>query len=66
MMGNDFVYLDYNATTPADQRVVDAMLPYFNQIYANSGSSHLLGLAVKESVEQSTEQIAKLISANTK
>ena len=66
MMGNDFVYLDYNATTPADQRVVDAMLPYFNQIYANSGSSHLFGLTIKEAVEQSTEQIAKLISANPK
>lgn len=60
---NDFIYLDYNATTPVDQRVVDAMLPYFNSLYANSGSSHLLGLTVKEAIDEAGEQIAELISA---
>lgn len=63
---NNFVYLDYNATTPVDQRVVDAMLPYFNSIYANSGSSHLFGLTVKEAIDEAGEQIAELISANSK
>lgn len=62
----DFVYLDYNATTPVDQRVVDAMLPYFNSLYANSGSSHLFGLTVKEAIDEAGEQIAELISANPK
>lgn len=60
---NAFIYLDYNATTPVDQRVVDAMLPYFNSLYANSGSSHLFGLTVKEAIDEAGEQIAELISA---
>ncbi|WP_156308915.1 cysteine desulfurase family protein [Sphingobacterium endophyticum] len=66
MVKNDFIYLDYNATTPVEQRVVDAMLPYFNDLYANSGSSHLFGLTVKEAIEEAEEQIAELISANPK
>jgi cysteine desulfurase len=62
----DFIYLDYNATTPVDPRIVDVMLPYFTSLYANSGSSHLFGLTVKEAVEGAAEQIAKLISASPK
>jgi len=63
---NDFIYLDYNATTPVHQLVVDAMLPYFNSLYANSGSSHLFGLTVKEAIDEAGEKIAELISANPK
>lgn len=66
MMDNDFVYLDYNATTPVDQRVLDTMLPYFNQLYANSGSSHLFGLTVREAVENATEEVAELIGADSR
>jgi len=33
MIDNDFIYLDYNATTPVDQRVVNVMLPYFNNLF---------------------------------
>lgn len=66
LMDNDFVYLDYNATTPVDKRVVDAMLPYFNQLYANSGSSHLFGLTVREAVENAAEEVAELIGADSK
>lgn len=62
----DFVYLDYNSTTPVDQRVIDTMLPYFNYIYANSGSSHLFGLTVKEAIDEAAEHISNLISANPK
>ena len=62
----DFVYLDHNATTPVDQRIVDAMLPYFNSLYANSGSSHLFGLTVKEAIDKAGEKISELISANPK
>jgi len=61
-----FIYLDYNATTPVDPRVLEVMIPYFSELYANSGSSHLFGLSIKEAVEQSTEQIAKLISSHPK
>ncbi|MEC3874363.1 cysteine desulfurase family protein [Chryseobacterium salviniae] len=66
MMDNDFIYLDYNATTPVDSRVLDAILPYFNQFYANSGSSHLFGLTVKEAVENAAEEVAELIGADSK
>ncbi|RRQ46075.1 cysteine desulfurase family protein [Chryseobacterium sp. SC28] len=62
---NEFVYLDYNATTPVDERVVQAMLPYFQKFYANPGSAHLFGLAVKESLEQATAIMADYISAKS-
>ncbi|SEM28341.1 cysteine desulfurase [Chryseobacterium taichungense] len=65
-MDNDFVYLDYNATTPVDPRILDEMLPFFNQLYANSGSAHLFGLTVKESVENAAEEVAELIGAHPK
>ncbi|SEH47686.1 cysteine desulfurase family protein [Chryseobacterium culicis] len=65
-MENDFVYLDFNATTPVDPRVIDEMSPYFNNFYANSGSSHLFGIAINESVENARKQIADLITANIK
>ncbi|MBV6881631.1 aminotransferase class V-fold PLP-dependent enzyme [Epilithonimonas ginsengisoli] len=63
---NDFIYLDYNATTPVDQRVVDTMLPFFNSLYANAGSSHLFGLTVKEAIDEAGEKIAELITADPK
>ena len=63
---NDFIYLDYNATTPVDQRVVDKMLPFFNSLYANAGSSHLFGLTVKEAIDEAGEKIAELITADPK
>lgn len=55
------IYLDNNATTQMDDRVLAAMLPYFSQHYANAGSTHLFGLGVKESLEVATEQMAQLI-----
>lgn len=66
MMDTDLIYLDYNATTPVDQRVMDEMLPYFNILYGNAGSAHLFGLTIQEKVEQATEKLARLISAKPK
>ncbi|MFV8343514.1 cysteine desulfurase family protein [Flavobacterium sp. XS2P39] len=57
------IYLDNNATTRLDQRVLDAMLPYYTDYYANASSSHLAGLAVNEAVEHATWQTACLIGA---
>lgn len=61
------VYLDNNATTPCDQRVVDAMLPYFTQNYGNAASrSHPFGWTAEEAVDYAREQVAKLVNADPK
>lgn len=57
------IYLDNNATTPLDERVLDAMLPYFTHSYANASSGHLAGLTVNEAVENAAWQVANLIGA---
>lgn len=58
------VYLDHNATTPCDPRVVEAMLPYFTNIFGNPASrSHQFGWQAKEAVDLAREQVAKLINA---
>jgi cysteine desulfurase len=61
------VYLDHNATTPCDQRVVEAMLPYFTSRFGNAASrTHLFGWQAEEAVDLAREQIAKLIGSETK
>lgn len=58
------IYLDYNATTPVDPRVLSAMLPYFTEIYGNAASNdHLFGLEAKHATDKAREQIAQLINA---
>ena len=42
------IYLDHSATTPVDPRVVEAMAPYWNEVFGNSESSHALGHANDE------------------
>lgn len=54
------IYLDHNATTPVDRRVLDKMLPYFCESYGNASSiDHLHGLRAKEAVNSARELIAK-------
>lgn len=60
------VYLDNNATTRVDERVLQAMLPYFTDDYANANSSHLFGLTQNEDVAAAREQVADLIGAEPK
>lgn len=60
-MKKETIYLDNNATTRVDDRVISAMLPYFTQVYANAGSSHLAGLTVKEAVELAYLQVADVL-----
>ncbi|MCL6493861.1 MAG: cysteine desulfurase [Ignavibacterium sp.] len=59
------IYLDNNATTPVDPRVLDAMMPYFIDKFGNASSKHSFGYIADAAVEYAREQIAKLINADT-
>lgn len=62
MIANKKIYLDYNATTPVDSKVVDAMLPYFTEKFGNAGSDHVFGWDGGEAVENAREQVAAMVN----
>jgi cysteine desulfurase len=63
-MSRERIYLDYNATTPVDPRVLQAMLPYFTEIFGNAASNdHEFGLEAKQAVDKAREEIASVINA---
>jgi cysteine desulfurase len=63
-MPQDLIYLDYNATTPVDERVLQEMLPYFTTHFGNAASkTHALGWQAAAAVEKARKQVASFINA---
>ncbi len=60
------LYLDSASTTPVDPRVIEAMLPYFSEIFGNASSNHIYGKQAKNAIEVAREQVARLINADNK
>src|SRR5687768_18560601 len=59
------IYMDYGATTPVDQRVVDKMIPWLREHFGNPASrSHAWGWEAEAAVENAREEVAKLIGGD--
>lgn len=65
LSNQNLIYLDNNATTKIDSRVLDAMIPYLTEQYANVASNHEFGISVNTQVKIAREKIAHLIGAET-
>ena len=63
MEGNHHTYLDYAATTPVDERVLAAMMPYFVEMFGNPSSVHTWGQRAENAVEQARVRVADLLHA---
>jgi len=58
------VYMDHAATTPVDPEVVEAMVPYFTEIYGNASSLHSFGREAHNAMEEARSRVARLINAD--
>jgi len=59
------IYLDHAATTPTDPAVVEAMLPFFTEVYGNPSSMHAFGQEAKRAIEAARDRIASFLGAKT-
>mgnify|MGYP005840193207 CR=1 FL=1 len=65
MNNTNYIYLDHNATTPVDARVLETMLPYFIKVFGNAASiDHDAGHEARRAVELAREQCARILNAN--
>ncbi|MBW2261349.1 MAG: cysteine desulfurase [Deltaproteobacteria bacterium] len=60
----DIIYLDYNATTPIDPEVADAMRPFLDGFFGNPSSSHPLGVEARKAVDRAREQVAAMLGCS--
>lgn len=60
-----YIYLDYAATTPVDPEVVTAMLPFFNEQYANASSVHSMGHAARRAIDESRDTVAGVFNCRS-
>ena len=58
------IYLDYNATTPIDPAVLEAMMPYLREHFGNPSSTHAYGRKTHEAVDKARGQVAELLGAD--
>ncbi|RPI83916.1 MAG: cysteine desulfurase, partial [Chloroflexi bacterium] len=63
-MNNGQIYLDYAATTPTDRRVLEAMLPYFSEVFGNPSSIHRFGQDGEAAVEEARETTAGILNCS--
>ncbi|MFO7320197.1 MAG: cysteine desulfurase family protein [Chloroflexota bacterium] len=64
MSARRLVYLDHSATTPVDPRVVEAMLPYFTDVFGNASSAHGVGRRAEQAIEDARERVARLLNCS--
>ena len=60
------VYLDYSASTPVDPRVLEAMLPYFSDVFGNPSSTHRYGRAAERAIESARETVAAVLNCRAR
>lgn len=59
------IYLDNNATTPLDSRVLEAMMPYFTELFGNAASDHEFGIKTNDAVKKARKQVSNLLGCDT-
>lgn len=64
-MNPEIIYLDNNATTPIDPRVLEEMMPFLTHNFANAASTHRFGVSAHEAVKKARKQVGDLIGADT-